>query len=456
MRFPTIAAAIAFVEEFATRPATERDTVPPQARQAARFPDMLALLHLLGNPQDRLRVAHVTGTSGKGSTATMLASILRANGQHVGLYTNPYVIAPQERVQIDGAFISDSEFMACAEIVADALAHLAQMHPERHPHLKQVWVALMLVAFVRARVDVAVVEVGMGGRFDETNVVQPAITIITNIGFDHMEFLGDTLAAIAWHKAGIIKAGAPVVSGVTQPDLAQIIRDEAALTNAPVCTIDQDFGARLTLAPCVDAQQDRTTSFTYWDARGVEIACAVPLLGAHQARNAALAICAARQLVPTLPENKLHEGLAAAWLPGRFEIVATQPTVVLDVAHNPDKMRALVATLQETLQWRTIWVIFGALGTKEIAPMLGALAPLQPRFIATAPTVAGRIAQTVEAIADHARAQGIADVTTALDPAQAVDLAMHQATPEDVVVITGSLFLVSALRCRWRGHTQGK
>ena len=218
MRFPTIAAAIAFVEGFATRPATERDTLPPRERQAGRFPEMRELLALLGNPQDRLRVAHVTGTSGKGSTATMLAAILHASGRHVGLYTNPYVIAPQERVQIDGAFISDGEFIACAELVADALAQVAQAHPDRYPHLKQVWVALMLVAFVRAHVDFAVIEVGMGGRFDETNVVQPAVSIITNVGFDHREFLGETLAAIAWHKAGIIKAGASVVSGVTQPD----------------------------------------------------------------------------------------------------------------------------------------------------------------------------------------------------------------------------------------------
>jgi len=439
--FTTIAEAVAFVESFAARPPEARETLPPRERQAARFGEMRDLLARVGNPHLGLRVAHVTGTSGKGSTATMIASIARASGLHVGLYTNPYVIASQERVQLDGAFISDSEYIACAQIVADALAEI----PGWYPHHKQVFVALALLAFARAGVDLAVLEVGMGGRFDETNVVTPAVSIITNIGFDHMEFLGDTLPEIAWHKAGIIKAHAPAVTGATQPEVLAVIGAEADAAGVPL----EMLGTAFTVTDvCGEADG---THFTYQDAQGILADLTVPLFGAHQASNAALAIRATRHMLPQMAPEAIRAGLAAAWLPGRFEIVARRPTVVLDVAHNPDKIGALAATLQTTLCWNRLWIVFGALGTKEIAPMLAALAPLHPRLIATVPDVSWRLARTAEQIADQARVNGIADSTVVQNPVAAVDLALAQAGPDDVVVVTGSLFLVSALRGRWRG-----
>jgi dihydrofolate synthase/folylpolyglutamate synthase len=444
MRFATLADATAFVEGFATRPPTERDTLPLRERQAAHWPEMVALLTELGNPQDRLRVVHVTGTSGKGSTATMVAALLRAGGLRVGLYTNPYVISPQERVQIDGAFISAADFIASADSVAAALERMALRQPDWHPHLKQVWVALMLVAFDRARVDLAVVEVGMGGRFDETNVVHPIVAILTNVGFDHGEFLGPTLAEIAWHKAGIIKEGAAVITGITQPDLQAIVRRETERSGSPLALLHEDFEVTLTK---IDAQG---THFTYQDQRGEIAGLCTPLVGAHQATNAALALRAARQILPDLSVDAIRSGFGAAWLPGRFEIVAQAPTVVLDVAHNPDKMGALVATLRATTQWQTLWVVFGALGSKEVGTMLATLAPLQPRLIATMPPVMGRLSQAAEAIAAQARANGIATVTTQPTPLQAVQFALDHAGPQDVIVVTGSLFLVSAVRGKWR------
>jgi dihydrofolate synthase/folylpolyglutamate synthase len=440
MRITTAAEAVAYIEGFAVRPPEPSPPLPPHERLAAHLAEMYPLLAVLGHPQDRLRVVHVTGTSGKGSTATMVAAIARAAGLHVGLYTNPYVVASQERVQLDGAFISDAEFVACTQIVADALDAL----PGWRAHHKQVFVALALLAFARAAVDLAVIEVGMGGRFDETNVVQPVVSIITTIGFDHMEFLGDTLPAIAWHKAGIIKPGAPAVTGATAPDVLTVIQHEADAAQVPLEVLGRDFTV---MHVAVSATG---THFTYADAAGHLDDLLVPLPGAFQAHNAALAIRAARHAMPDLAAEAIRAGLAKAWLPGRFEIVAQRPTVVLDVAHNPEKIRALATTLPTALRWRRLWVIFGALGTKDSAPMLAALAPLQPHLIATVPPVTWRLAQRADHVAAIARAQGITEATAEPDPTAAIELALAQAAPEDVVVVTGSLFLVSAVRHRWR------
>lgn len=440
MRITTVAEAVAFIAGFAVRPPGTQPNLPPRERLAGHLAEMWPLLAVLGNPQDGLRVVHVTGTSGKGSTATMVAAIARAHGLHVGLYTNPYVVASQERVQLDGAFISDAEFVTCAQIVADALEQI----PGWLPHHKQVFVALALVAFARAGVDLAVIEVGMGGRFDETNVVHPVVSIITTIGFDHMEFLGDTLPAIAWHKAGIIKPGAPAVTGVTQPDVLAVIQADADAAQVPLDVLGRGFAA-------LDVSVSSAgTHCTYQDDALRLEDLLVPLPGAFQSHNAALAIRAARHALPNLAPEVMRAGLAQAWLPGRFEIVAQRPTVVLDVAHNPEKIRALAATLTTALHWRRLWVIFGALGSKDAAPMLAALAPMQPHLIATVPPVTWRLAQSADALVDLARAQGIRDVQADPDPAAAIDLALAHATPEDVIVITGSLFLVSAVRGRWR------
>ncbi len=445
MRFTSIAEAIAFVESFASPPVAARDPLPPRERQAARLPHMAELLGELGDPQNELRVAHVTGTSGKGSTATMLAAIAHAAGLHVGAYINPYITRPQERVQIDGADMDDDAFIAAASEVAAALDVCAVRRPDRRPHLKQVWVALALVALRREHVDLVAIEVGMGGRFDETNLVRPVVSVITTIGFDHREFLGDTLADIAWHKAGIIKPSAPAITGASDPLALAVIRAEAERAGVPLIELGRDV-------TITDVMTDRAgTRFTYRDEDLGSVALATPLIGAHQAHNAALAVRAARVPLPGIDLATIRRGLASAWLPGRFEIVAERPTVVLDAAHNPDKLAALVTTLRATLTWDRLIVVFGALGSKEAGPMLAALAPLTPRVILTAPAVAGRIAAPPMALASAARAAGISDIAIESEPLRAVDRALDDAAPGNVVVVTGSLFLVSQVRPRWRG-----
>lgn len=439
MRFSSIDDAVAYVEQFALRPESERETLLPRERQAARFPHMSDLMAELGNPQDQFRVAHITGTSGKGSTATILDAIMRAAGQRTGLYTNPYITRPQERVQIAGAPIADEEFMACADLVAEAFSRIEARHPDRHPHLKQVWVALALVAFARAKVDLAVIEVGMGGRYDETNVVHPAVAVVTTVDFDHTEFLGETLLSIASHKAGIIKAGAPAITGVRDQAALAVVRHEAQLVGTTLDVLGADFAI-------ADVRTDWDgTRLSYHDALGELADLRLALIGTHQATNAALAIRAARVITPAIDPATIRNGLVSAWLPGRFEVVSEHPYVVLDAAHNPEKMHALAQTLASLRVSGRLVLIFGALGTKAISAMLATLIPLSPQIIVTAPEVVGRVASPASATAEAARALGFS-VNVADGPADALRLARAQATPNDLIVVTGSLFLLSQIR----------
>jgi dihydrofolate synthase/folylpolyglutamate synthase len=444
VHFADIDEAIAYVEGFAVRPPGERETIPPRQRQAARLPLMAELLDVLGNPQQRLRAAHIAGTSGKGSTVAMLASIVRAAGLRVGAYINPYVTRPQERVQIDGADIGDDAFIAAAHRVAGAVDIIEARHPGFLPHFKQVFVALMFVALEDARVDLAVIETGMGGRFDETSLARPDVTIVTTVGTDHREFLGDTVAEIAWHKAGIIKPGVPAVTGASDSAALAVIRAEAGQAHAPLDVLGFEFS-------CSGVTTDLTgTRFTYCDEALGHVELATGLAGMHQAHNAALAVRAARRLMPDIALDTLRAGLWNAWLPGRFEIVAEAPLAVLDVAHNPEKMQALAATLSAVLRWRRLWVVFGTLESKDTRQMLAALAPLAHSLIITAPAVAGRRSTPPDAVASMARDLGLPVAATESDPRRAAAVALANAAPDDVIVVTGSLFLVSQVRPLWR------
>ncbi len=459
--FTTATDAAAFIEHFANRPPDMAETLPARARQAARYPEMGELLALLDNPQDTFRAAHIAGTSGKGSTATLLASILQAAGLRVGLYTNPYVTMPQERIQIAGQNITDDRFIECVNLVATAITSYQIHWPERHLHLKQVWVAVALLAFKLAMVDIAVIETGMGGRWDETNIVHPSVSIITTIDFDHMEFLGATLPEIAWQKAGIIRSHIPVVTGVTLPETLAVIHAEATMEHAPLAILGVDFAAT-----SVAVTRDGTR-FTYIEEHPPLLVSragmpplasdnahrpwrilpdlALTLSGEHQAINAALAIRAAGIVLPDLTETAIRAGVRDAWMPGRFEIIARDPLLVLDVAHNPEKMRALVATLRVTQHWDRLIVIFGALGGKEVHEMLRILAPLNPQLIVTSPSVTGRIAMAATRIAAAANALGMA-TTMAISPAAALEMARQHAGQRDLILVTGSLFLVSQIR----------
>ncbi|MBA3824711.1 MAG: hypothetical protein H0X24_12555 [Ktedonobacterales bacterium] len=444
----TAADAIAFIEGSITRAPDTYDVLPPQMRQIARYPYMAALMDELGHPEAAVRIAHITGTSGKGSTATLLAAIAQAGGYHTGLYTNPYVTIPQERIQIDGVPINDDLFIASTAEVAAALERMQTRLPDFEPHLKMIWVATMLVAFKRAEVQLAVIEVGKGGRFDETNIVRPATATLVSIGLDHTDSLGATLAEITFHKAGIIKPGAVVVNGVTDPVPHSIIRAEARLAGAAIHTIASDFGYDdLQLSP-------QGTRFHYRDAQQGDIVdCHTRLVGGHYGHNATLAIHTARTLFPTLPDAAVHAGLSQAWLPGRFEVIRHQPTIILDIAHNPDKLRALAETVLTIFPETPLWLVFGAMENKDTSQMLAALAPLRPvQLICTTVRMQKRAVMPAEVLAAQAATLGLAS-TAVRDPQAGVQRAIQLAGTGGLVLVTGSLYLVSQVRAGLLGTT---
>ncbi len=397
----------------------------------------LALLHRLGDPQEHLQVIHIAGTKGKGSTAAMAASILQAAGYQVGIYLSPYVYDVRERIQINGVMIPQADF---ARWVTQILPHIEALEqtefgPTTEFELKT---AVGLCYFAEQSVDYAVLEVGLGGRLDATNVVgRPLVTVITNIGLDHTELLGHTLAAIAGEKAGIVKAGVPCVTGVPQGGEAwEVIARICAERNAPLLRFaapQRDISG-LTLAT-----QRRTLS-----------GLTLRLRGAFQDVNAAAALAALDAITdvrgPAISDEAARHGLESAWVPGRLEQVREHPVVVLDVAHNEIAAEALASALREQhgADARRLTLIVGLSRTHDPEQFLGPLAALHPvRLLATQPEFRPRPALD---IAEAARRFGFADVEIVEGSvAAAVRLAVAEAGPDDLVCVTGSFYTVGDL-----------
>lgn len=303
------------------------------------------LLDRLGRPQDRLRFVHVAGTNGKGSTCVFLASVLHAAGYRTGLFTSPYIETFEERIRVDGRNIGADDLMAATLEVRKQAEAMAD-----HPTEFELMCAVALVHFARCACDVVVLEVGLGGRFDATNVIDaPEVSVIARIGLDHTALLGTTLAAIAGEKAGIVKPGAPVVSYPQEPEAMDVVRKAAA--EAGVSLAVPDF-SRLSMEPLrlaeLQAQQAPCRTFSYAGFRNLQTA----LLGAYQPANAALAIEAIGVLRShgwDVSGEAVRSGIASARWPGRFEVVARRPLFIVDGGHNPQGARALVDTLREVL-----------------------------------------------------------------------------------------------------------
>jgi len=280
---------------------------------------MRALLKAVGDPHDRLRLVHVTGTKGKGSTSAMIASVLTAAGYRVGLFTSPHLERVEERIRVNGEPISRTELAALVERLAPEVQRM-EAGPVPHPTFFEMSTALGFLHFVQRRCEFTVIEVGLGGRFDSSNVCHPLVSVITSIGLDHTAQLGNTLEEIAYQKAGIIKRGVPVVCGVVPPGPRQVIEGVAAEVRAPV------------IPPAT------------W------VPSPLGLLGRHQQSNAAIAVAALDQLRRTgvpIPDSAVSRGLAEVRWPARIEVVARRPTVILDTAHNVPSVEALVNTLRE-------------------------------------------------------------------------------------------------------------
>ncbi|MBN1393733.1 MAG: bifunctional folylpolyglutamate synthase/dihydrofolate synthase, partial [Pirellulales bacterium] len=369
----------------------ERIRSMPNSEAALKLDRMRELLQRLGNPQNSLPIVHVAGTKGKGSTSAMIAAVLTAAGYRVGLFTSPHIERVEQRMAVDGRPCPPEEFAALVETVRPAVeamdrAAAAGNPPELGPTYFEIITALALLHFSRRSVDAAVLEVGMGGRLDSTNVCPPRLSIITSISLDHTQQLGNTLESIAAEKAGIIKPGATVVSGVRDQGPREVIKK---ITNAAGCRlvelgVDFDFEyhppRHLERAP-MPAQFNFISPLPQAGERpGVRALKSkkftLSLPGRHQAANAAVALAAIKELRRdgwTVPDAAIRSGLADVECPARVEVVSRRPAVVLDAAHNAASIEALVAVLNESFSVNRRILIFAATQDKDISGMLRVL-----------------------------------------------------------------------------------
>jgi dihydrofolate synthase/folylpolyglutamate synthase len=414
---------------------------------------ILQLLAHFGDPHLRFPVIHVAGSAGKGSTAAITASILRVAGLRTGLYTSPHLQTFIERIEVDGELIAPERF---ADLVLGLDPLVRQMHIDvldgtgyGRPSLVEVAFAAGMQHFADERVDVAVVEAGLGGRTDYSNVFEhKAATVITNVAYEHRERLGWSLPSIAREKAALIRGGETVITGATGEARA-IIEARCAETGARVQRLGREIRPRVIAADAAGSEFSLTTpSLSFASAR-------LALAGAHQVENAALAVAAvcafASATGAEIGERQVRDGLASVRLSGRLEQVQERPRVLLDSAHNPAEARRLAQALRA--HWLRdgvrLHLVAGILADKDQASMVRAFASVAHRVVLTQPPLGERIGDPSLMLSLFRRALGEQHVAFEPSPERALDLALAEAAPDDVVCVTGSMFLVGALRDRW-------
>jgi dihydrofolate synthase/folylpolyglutamate synthase len=372
---------------------------------------------------------HVGGTNGKGTTSALVASVLKHAGFSVGLFTSPHLVSFTERIMVNGEEIAEHEVMELAEGVRDVVVRSEDFSPT----FFEVVVMIALLYFKRKRVDLAVFEVGMGGRFDATNIMTPLVSVITNINYDHKEFLGDTLKEIAWEKAGIIKPGVPVITSSQEREAMEVIQNSAREKNAQLYTFGEEFWSVL------KKETISEICFDYHSKNSLNIHnITLPLAGAYQMRNAALAIKAVTIALDRLQfgmdhnqtESVIRNGLAASHWPGRLEMIQESPPIVIDGAHNPAAARALSDILQRIFltRYSRIILILGVMGDKDVRGIMEPLLPLASEVILTAPQY--NRAAAPETLSRIAQSLGYPHVHIARTVMEAIDMAKKSAAGE--------------------------
>jgi len=368
-----------------------------------------------GNPQNQLRFIHVAGTNGKGSTCAMLESIYRAAGLRVGLFTSPHLVSFRERIQVNRELISKNEVIRLVEALQPMLK---EFHNDHHPTFFEVVTVMALKFFAEQKCDLVIWETGLGGRLDATNIVTPLASVITNIAFDHQQWLGDTLAKIAAEKAGIIKPSVPVITAADEPEALTMIEKTAREKNAPLIKVAQ--ASRLHAAAAT---------------------AALPLPGDHQRLNAALALAVVETLQSKIPANDsaIRTGLETVNWPGRLQLVQTQSgqNILLDGAHNVAGAKALLSALGENYPTARRTLILGVLQDKDWPQICRVLAPLAARIF-TVPVASERTAGARELAA----ACRVANPAVKIAACDSLRMALDQAANDRFVVVTGSLYLV--------------
>lgn len=383
------------------------------------------LLGRLGDPQSACRYVHVAGTNGKGSVSAMVEAGLRAAGVRTGLYTSPHLVEPVERIQIAGVPVKEEEFArAFDEVHNAAVRMMADGEIDLHPTYFECMTAMAFLLFRARAVEMAVMEVGLGGRLDATNVIVPELCVITPVDYDHQNFLGDQIEQIAAEKAGILKRGVPAVFARQSVAVMRVLEERAVELRVACERADDAHISELDITA-------RGSTFLLDEER---VAC--PLAGEHQVENATVAALALRRL--GYPAG----GISTTRWPGRLEHVSEQPDILLDGAHNPAGARALAAYIRRMYAGRKVHLIYGVMRDKPVTEMTAELFPLAASIVVTAPrnTRALPPQQVIGEAAPHP------DITPAPNVGAAIEIARSKAGPADAIVITGSLFLVGEAR----------
>ena len=395
------------------------------------------LLSVLGDPQQSFKAVHIAGTKGKGSTAAMIESVLRTAGYRTGLYTSPHLHSFRERIQVNGEFIPEEDVVRLIQGMRPLLDQIPDVTTF------EVMTGLAFAWFAEQGVEWASVEVGLGGRLDATNVLTPAVAVITSISRDHTGILGETRTEIAAEKAGIIKPGVPVVSAPQSDDALAVIEAASLSNNAPLILVGRDWSCEGS-QPNLDGQ-----AFTIYRALEPIGEFNIPLLGTYQAWNATTAVAALSVLKEQglrLPVDAIRRGLSTVRWPGRLEILGREPLVVVDCAHNADSARKLVRALKELTRFDRLIVVIGASADHITPGLLQALLSGSSRTIATA-SLHPKAATPAWIQTQAAELQLKTEVCPTVP--QALDLALADAGPQDVVCCTGSVFVAAEARAAW-------
>lgn len=442
--------ALKRIEHLIVRDA-ESVPIDPQERYTEfhrRLEHTRQFMTLLGDPQMHYDIFHIGGTSGKGSIAMIAEAVLQAAGLRVGTHTTPYLQTPLEKIRVDRTLVAPEQIITLVDWIDPYIGEIGSALKMGPVQYAEAWLALALTEFASRLVDVGVIEVGIGGRFDPTNILVPSVSIISTVHYDHMLMLGDTLEEIAYHKAGIIKDGVPVVIGDLPPRALSVVMQEAQLRSALVVRLGHD----VRFEP--HSVTEDGGRFTYYGLGKTLSDLRLSLLGEHQFANAALALAAlelyAEATGLVIGEDAIRQGLENVHFAGRLEVVQHEPTVVLDGAHNEEKINALAAALPALFGHRRIVMLVGMLSAKTHAlSMLQQLAGLADVIVTTAPVIKGKPALAPQELADLARRAGAQQVIVDGSSLEALDQVLALTGPDDVLCVTGSLYLVGEVRSHW-------
>lgn len=400
------------------------------------------LLELLGNPHDTFPSIHITGTSGKGSTSTITAALLTAAGYRTGLHLSPHLQVMNERYQINNRMVATSRLAEIYEAIKPAIEKVASENPFGRPSYFEAQVALAFCLFHQEKVDVAVVEVGLGGTLDATNVLRSKVAVITNVGLDHTDILGNTIELIAEDKAGIIKTNQIVISGVTQPSVQRIVAERCNTHGSTLWQMGKTFNCE---------REDNTGTFKVAFPDKTYDGLRLNLYGDFQMMNASCAIAAVHALTPDISESIVRDGLRQTSIPGRMENVQQNPTVIIDGAHNPDKIKAAAETINKHYANRRRIVVLSLKADKNYHDILPYIVGNASILIVTAfrdkglwvPLNPETLAQAGAELAPEL------DIRVELDPIRAIEQALTEAELNDLVWVTGSLYLAGDVREYW-------